>query len=124
MVHQSRIIGRIRFKILPSLVLTENFMPLNPYILDFAFVHLGEKITVGKGLLCGIGLVEQIKEHHHRQRDECPKQQITGKLIQSCLRGCLFLLRFRPLRRILQAPAALSAIRTGHAGSEITRARM
>ena len=118
MIDQSRIIGSIRFKALPRLILTENLVPLDAHILHLTPVYLSEKITVGKRLLRGIGLVEQVEEHHHRQRDERPKQQITGKLIQSCLRGCLFLLHFRPQGRMLQTPGALFPIRTGHAEPE------
>ena len=89
MIHQTGIVRGVGLKGRVVLRLALDDLPLNTHFLHIPAVHLGQKIAVGQGRLLGIGLAEQIEEDDHRQRDDHPEQEVAGKLVQSCLRGCL-----------------------------------
>ena len=89
MIHQAGIVRGVGLKGRVVLRLALDDLPLNTHFLHIPAVHLGQKIAVGQGRLLGIGLAEQIEEDDHRQRDDHPEQEVAGKLVQSCLRGCL-----------------------------------
>ena len=60
------------------------------HLTDFPVVDLREESTVGGGVLRGSAVfVEQAEQGDHGNGYDAPQQDIAGKLVQSCLHGCL-----------------------------------